>query len=122
MDIRELADAGVDSVMDLMTKTDHLQRAVDKTKMVNWYKKYGINNHMHFPISDINERDYIEYLYKGACFINDFVENKNHKLFVHCTTGVSRGPTLILVYLSLFCKHENYDNLGELYDFLELEY
>ena len=90
--------------------------------MVSWYKKYGINSHTHFPILDINERDYIESLYSGACFIHECIDNKKQKLFVHCTTGVSRAPTLVLVYLALFCKHENYDNFEVLYDFLEYEY
>lgn len=47
---------------------------------------------------------------------------KGQKLFVHCTTGVSRGPTLILVYLALFCKFEYWQDLLKIYEFLELEY
>ena len=49
-DIIKLSDAGIDSVMDLMTKTDLLQRGVDHSKMLRWYKNHGIHNHMHFPI------------------------------------------------------------------------
>ena len=43
-------------------------------------------------------------------------------VFVNCTTGVSRGPTLIIVYLALFIQHDCWDDLEKIYDFLQSEY
>jgi hypothetical protein len=87
-----------------------------------WYKKNGINNHYHFPIADIDEEIYIENLYQGALLIHDLVDTQGLKLYLHCTTGVSRGPTLLLVYFALFCKHPNYSNFDSLYSYLEEMY
>ncbi len=43
-------------------------------------------------------------------------------MFLHCTSGVSRAPTVFLCYLALFLRHENWKknkNCEELRQFLE---
>ena len=41
---------------------------------------------------------------------------------MHRTAGVSRSPTLLLVYLALYIKHKEWRSIKNLYDFLESEY
>ena len=90
--------------------------------MALWYSDNCIQNHYHFPIADIDEEIYIDNLYNGALLLHDLVDTQGFKIFMHCTTGVSRGPTLLLVYFALFCKHEYYLNFDKLYDYLESVY
>ena len=71
-----------------------------------------------FPISDEDEDEYGEQLYQGALFLNNLIAHKGHTVFVHCTTGVSRSPTLALLYLSLFCQTALWKQLGKVVDLI----
>ena len=48
--------------------------------------------------------------------------NEKKKVFLHCTAGVSRGPTLMIVYLSLYLKHKDWNDLDKIYDYVEKEF
>ena len=41
---------------------------------------------------------------------------------MNCTAGVSRAPTLMLIYLALFIRHPSWRNVEELYEYVEDEY
>jgi hypothetical protein len=46
-------------------------------------------------------------------------------VFLHCTSGVSRAPTVFLCYLALFLRHDHWKknkNCEELRKFLEFNY
>ena len=38
---------------------------------------------------------------------------------VHCTTGISRSPAVVIVYMCLFLKHDNWQNSEEVRSFVE---
>jgi predicted protein tyrosine phosphatase len=46
--------------------------------------------------------------------LNDLVNNKNNKVFVHCTSGMSRSPALIITYMCLFIKSYNWGKPSEI--------
>jgi len=43
-------------------------------------------------------------------------------VFVNCTAGVSRGPTLMVVYLALFIKHKKWEDIDAIYQTVEDHY
>lgn len=54
--------------------------------------------------------------------LNDMVNNQGLRVFINCTAGVSRGPTLLVVYLALFIKHKNWKDIDAIYQFVEDQY
>jgi protein-tyrosine phosphatase len=54
--------------------------------------------------------------------LNDMVNNQGLRVFLNCTAGVSRGPTLMVVYLALFIKHKNWKDIDAVYQFVEDQY
>ena len=43
-------------------------------------------------------------MFDGAKTLNDMINNKGQKVYVHCTAGMGRAPACVLVYLVLFKK------------------
>jgi protein-tyrosine phosphatase len=64
----------------------------------------------------------VKNLYQAAQKLYQLQEVQKEKVYVHCTTGVSRSVTLVIVYLSLYMKHEHWNNLQLLKEFIESEY
>lgn len=71
--------------------------------MLEYYNKRGISA-VHFPIHDFNEEHLTSRLFDGAKTLNDMINNKGQKVYVHCTAGMGRAPACVLVYLVLFKK------------------
>lgn len=46
------------------------------------------------------------------------IDVKGHHVYLHCSAGISRGPTLCLVYLALFMKHKHWNNLEMIETFI----
>mmetsp|Transcript_5298 Transcript_5298/g.8928 ORF Transcript_5298/g.8928 Transcript_5298/m.8928 type:complete len:295 (+) Transcript_5298:843-1727(+) len=114
MEIHQMRDAGVTAVLDIQTGTDYRQRGYVMERMLRFYKSVGINLVLNFPVSDVREEEYIDQLFQACMHLHDMIDVKGHHVYLHCSTGVSRAPTLALVYLALFLKHKHWNNLGEL--------
>ena len=72
---------------------------------------------------EINEMDTANYLLnwlKAAHYIENVVRVKRKKVFVYCTSGVSRAPSVIMTYLAYFKQVERYDDLQYIEDLLAL--
>jgi len=59
-------------------------------------------------LDDAIENEYCEQLLQVALFLNDLINKKNQTVFVHCTSGVSRSPTLIVVFLCMFIQVDDW--------------
>jgi protein-tyrosine phosphatase len=46
------------------------------------------------------------------------INEQGEEVYVHCTTGVSRAPTLIIVYLAVYCRHRKWNDLPALKNFV----
>lgn len=46
--------------------------------------------------------------------LDEMINTNKLRVFLNCTNGVSRAPTLAVLYLTLFVRHEKWDNLEEL--------
>ena len=58
----------------------------------------------HIPIKNFSERDLKANLFKAATKLNEMINERGQKVYVHCTAGVGRGPSVVLAYLFLFKK------------------
>lgn len=109
--------------MDIQTSNDHLQRGIKTHQINEWHRNIAkINKIINFQVSDLCQEEYCNQLFTAAQILHNLVSNEKRKVFLHCTAGVSRGPTLMIVYLSLYLKHKDWDNLDKIYDYVEAEF
>ena len=50
------------------------------------------------------------------------INEHGEEVFVHCTTGISRVSTLVLVYLAIYCRHKQWNNVDALKSMLKNHY
>jgi protein-tyrosine phosphatase len=87
----------------------------------HWYRSKGISTIIHEPTLDDFEDQYARELFRSACTLNDLIK-QGHRVFMNCTAGVSRAPTVMLVYLALFIRHEKWEDIEALYQYIEFHY
>jgi len=73
-------------------------------------------------VSDVFEDEYAIHLFNAAQLLHNLKDIEKHKVFLHCSAGISRGPTLLIVYLALYLKLNISENLQQVRDFVESEY
>ena len=71
---------------------------------MQFYRNNGINVVACVPVTDEDPEDYADDLFDAAQVLHDLIDVKGHKVYLHDITGVSRAPTLYLVYLALYKK------------------
>lgn len=65
------------------------------------YRQYQIDTAMHFPVSN-TDPDYKEKVFMASQYIHGLVDKQNKKVFIHCSSGLTRSPTCVLAYLCIF--------------------
>lgn len=83
---------------------------VDWHKQMDEYRHYGIDTAMHFPIAQ-NDENYRVRVFSASQYLNDLLNNKNKKVFIHCTSGIVRSPTVVLAYHCLYKRTEHWKNV-----------
>ena len=53
-------------------------------------------------MNDNSEDDFCANLFTGAQYLNNMINMEGLTVYVHCTSGISRAPALLIVYLCLF--------------------
>lgn len=59
-------------------------------------------------------------IFQACQYLNDMVNNKNQKVFVYCNSGVSRAPTILMAYLCLYKKVNDWKNIEAVGDLLKM--
>jgi len=121
-DVHKLNDAGVNAVLDIQTSIDYRMRGIQTRQLTELYRKNGIKQFLNSAVCDYEEEQYAEGLFKAACVLNTLANEKGYTVYVHDTNGVSRVATLMLVYIALFLKHKQWNNLPALQQFLKMQY
>ena len=73
---------------------------------ISWelFKEYYATNKLkfvHYPIYDFSDKDMRNKLRPAADALHHLVENKEI-VYVHCTAGVNRSPSVISMYLCIY--------------------
>lgn len=66
-------------------------------------------NHLQLFLEDNADGDIDAIIDRAVEFIKD-VEDNGGKIYVHCTAGISRSPTIIIAYLLLTKKYKLLDD------------
>lgn len=83
---------------------------VDWPGQMQIYRSYGIDTALHYPCSN-NSSDYNQRLFVACKHVFNMVNNKNLRVFVHCSSGLIRAPTVVLAYLCMFKRVRNWQNV-----------
>ena len=87
---------------------------MDPKTEAQMFKKQGFNYIILNPVSDVDENEYIRSAYEAALKLEDLINKQDQHVFLHDYTGISRAPTILMVYFALMCRHPSWENLGEL--------
>ena len=54
------------------------------------------------PIKDFNEEELKSKLFDAASILNQMINEKGLKVYVHCSSGIGRAPAVVVAYLCIF--------------------
>lgn len=120
-DIKALKDIQV--VICLQTKDEKANRTFSNTQSKALDRVFLDKNIevVNFPLDDVkmNEVEYSIKVFEICKTINNISSKSSKNVLVHCTTGISRAPTVILTYLCLYKKTKTWYNIPKSEDYLK---
>lgn len=117
-DIMAIKNAGCTAVLDVQAE----YRSIDFAKAQAMFRKAGINVVKNVPIRDFQLEECQAAYFRAACELDKLINEQGQHVFVHCFTGISRAPTLVVLYWALFLRHEKWNDPGELARYLKGQY
>jgi len=103
-DVEMIKAAGCTAVLDIMTPSQHKQRGLENNKLEILYRDAGLQLIKHQEVDDVDEEEYALQVFQAALVLDEIV-GKGHNVYLHCAKGISRGPTLLVIYMALFLRH-----------------
>ena len=58
------------------------------------------------PIKDFNEEELKSKLFDAASHLNQMINEKDLKVYVHCSSAIGRAPAVVIAYLCIFKEME----------------
>ena len=101
-DIAELVrEAGITAVLNLQTDEDMVWYDTDWGELEAHYKETGISV-VRFPVRDFDSEDLRDKLPGSVRALEELLE-AGHTVYLHCTAGVNRSPTVAVAHLHWCC-------------------
>lgn len=102
-DIEQLKrEAGVTAVLNLQTDDDMRYFELDWDSLLNCYKGWGIELR-RAPVRDFDAADLQDKL-PGCVSILETLLKSGHTVYLHCSAGAGRSPTVAIAYLCWRCS------------------
>jgi len=98
-DIDELVKRGVGAVLSLQTDLDLRQRGLTWDVLWRLYVARRIAT-ARLPIVDFDKKDLLRQLDLAVAALARELDSGRH-VYVHCTAGLNRSPTVVIAYLML---------------------
>lgn len=115
-DVRILSKQGIKAAISLQTPSELASLGVEQDHFSSLFSQNEIYLMRHVPIDEFNPYSYARNLAKAAITLDNIISNKNKKVFVYSTSGISRPQTVIMAYLSYFKKVSKFNDLQFLED------
>ena len=110
-DFQIISEKGINEIINLQTDDDIKARQINHKLQKIQSKKYGININ-RYSIEDYCHEVMVSRLKGAADLLNDLLQ-KGKIVYVHCTAGMYRASSTVILYLVLY---ENYE-VNEAVDF-----
>ena len=101
IDVSRLRAAGITAVLNLQTDADVDALSVDGAALSSHYGEHDIVI-ARYPIRDFDPED-VEQRLGNAVIVLDRLLDSGHRVYVHCTAGINRSPTVVIAYLTWYC-------------------
>ena len=76
--------------------------------------------HLKYSINESREQDLTSNLFIAAQHLNNILNALNSKVYVHCSSGLSRAPSVVLMYLCLFKKVKSWRSVDDTVKYLKM--
>ncbi|MGQ9505413.1 MAG: dual specificity protein phosphatase family protein [Thermogutta sp.] len=96
-DVAKLKELGITAVLNLQTDEDISWRGIERENLIFAYRACRIEEVRH-PIRDFDYEDLRRQLPAAVSRLNTLL-NQGHRVYVHCTAGMNRSPTVVIAYL-----------------------
>jgi len=96
-DVQELKDLGITAVLNLQTDEDISWRGIDRESLTVAYRACRIIE-VRQPIRDFDYDDLRLQLPNAVGELRK-LHKHGHRVYVHCTAGMNRSPTVVIAYL-----------------------
>jgi len=88
---------GITAVLTLQGDEDFAARSIDWDSLRAYYARRGIEVRW-LPVRDFDSESLRKHLCAGAQAVDELAK-AGHKVYVHCTMGMGRSPSVIIAYL-----------------------
>jgi protein-tyrosine phosphatase len=88
---------GVTSVLCLQSDDDLASRGLQWSVLWQFYMRLGLDV-IRVPITDFDKKDLLAHLDAAVAALHDALVDGG-KVYVHCSAGLNRSPTVIIGYL-----------------------
>ena len=78
--------------------------------MEGFYRAKNIHSVNYLPIDDSTTQSLEKGLLDAAVLLNTLINDKKIKIYIHCTSSLTRAPSAIITYLCLYLKHIDWPN------------
>jgi protein-tyrosine phosphatase len=96
-DVDALVEQGITAVLSLQTDDDLAHLGIDWDQLHARYSEVGIEAR-RVPIRDFDDDDLRDRLPEGVRVLEELL-NDDQVVYVHCTAGVNRSPSVVICYL-----------------------
>ena len=103
-DFKRISQKGVNEIINLQTDDDMKARQINIELQKKISQKFGININ-RYPIEDYCHEVMVSRLKGGSDLLNELLK-KGKIVYVHCTAGMYRASSTVILYLILY---ENYE-------------
>ena len=96
-DVEQLKRLGVSGVLSLQSDSDLSRTGLSWAALWRLQVERGLEVHRH-SIVDFNPQDLIQNLEQAVDLLEDLT-SRHERVYVHCTAGVNRSPTICIAWL-----------------------
>lgn len=103
-DVQKMSERGITAAINLQTDEEFEARQLDWKQTKAMYKKHKVKIY-RFPLNDLDDSSFCSSLFTGAQHLNSLLNAQGERqVFIHCSSGMSRAPAVVITYLCLFKK------------------
>ena len=99
-DFESIYKKGINAVLNVQTNKDLEYRQLDINILKKYANKYNINIE-RYPIEDFSQEELYQKLKGAGDLLNNLIK-KGKNVYVHCTAGIGRAPSVVIIYLVLY--------------------